>query len=415
MNSRKRGVAAGKSAAGTGLRRRAILLAATAATALLVGSGTALAGDLSCRLEPWGDSVCSDEFTPSADSDTIIGSIVGDIISGEGGNDRLYGNGDDDRINGGEGNDLITGNEGPDQIFAGDGDDDVDGGVGVDEIGGSAGNDVLKGQEDDDKVWAGEGDDTIHAGEGADFSYGDGGNDYVYGGDGDDDFSGKWGNDRLFGEGGNDTFSGGDEAGNDLMDGGSGNDHLSFYRAAGGDFYPQEDKGYDEFLGGYDDDTIYAKDGNLFPAPVPSVGELVDCGPGYDKAYIDYDPKSPDSYKSDRTVNCEVVVKPHSPPPPPPTNTRPIITDCFPADEARIKDKTPRIRCTVTDSQTEMQESAIRLYLDGRAKSFTYSSATDGLSYASRPLKPGRHTVKVTAKDPESLTATKSLSFYVKR
>ena len=82
--------------------------------------------------------------------------------------------------------------------------------------------------------------------------------------------------DTIFGLGGNDTLLGG--AGDDVIYGGAGNDIIT-----GG-------AGADRLYGGPGSDTIYAVDNER---------DIVDCGPGNDRAVVD---------AVDKTVNCEVVV-----------------------------------------------------------------------------------------------------------
>jgi hypothetical protein len=69
----------------------------------------------------------------------------------------------------------------------------------------------------------------------------------------------------------------------------------------------------------------------------------------------------------------------------------------------------------VTDKETNLQASDVKLYVAGRAKTFSYSAGTDKLTRKSSELKPGSHAVKVVAKDVGSLTATKSWNFKVVR
>jgi len=95
---------------------------------------------------------------------------------------------------------------------------------------------------------------------------------YLAGGGHDDVIFGMGGNDTLLGGAGDDRIYGG--PGNDIITGGSGADHL---------------------YGGPGSDTIYAADGER---------DVVDCGPGKDRAVVD---------AVDATVNCEVVVTPPSP------------------------------------------------------------------------------------------------------
>jgi Ca2+-binding RTX toxin-like protein len=95
---------------------------------------------------------------------------------------------------------------------------------------------------------------------------------YLAGGGHDDVIFGLGGNDTLLGGAGDDRIYGG--PGGDVITGGSGADHL--YGRGGSD-------------------TIFAADGER---------DIVDCGPGNDRAVVD---------SVDKTVNCEVVVTPKSP------------------------------------------------------------------------------------------------------
>ena len=91
---------------------------------------------------------------------------------------------------------------------------------------------------------------------------------YLAGGGHDDTIFGLGGNDTLLGGAGDDAIYGG--AGNDVITGGSGADHL---------------------YGGPGSDTIYAVDGER---------DIIDCGPGNDRAVVD---------SVDKVVDCEVVVR----------------------------------------------------------------------------------------------------------
>jgi Right handed beta helix region len=96
-------------------------------------------------------------------------------------------------------------------------------------------------------------------------------------------------------------------------------------------------------------------------------------------------------------------------------DTAPKITPLSPNPGSKTKDRTPRIKAKVTDSQTDLAKGDITLRLDGNNKgSFSYSASSDQLSFRSKKLKEGRkHTVKVTATDG-SLSSSKSWKFTVK-
>ncbi len=97
-------------------------------------------------------------------------------------------------------------------------------------------------------------------------------------------------------------------------------------------------------------------------------------------------------------------------------NTAPTVTNLSPVPNSTTSDRTPTIKATVTDKETNLQKSNIKFFLDGQEKTgFTYSASTDRLSFTpASALKAGTHTAKVVATDPLSLSTTKSWSFTVK-
>jgi hypothetical protein len=99
-------------------------------------------------------------------------------------------------------------------------------------------------------------------------------NDYLAGGGGNDTISGLGGNDTIKGGSGDDVLNGGD--GNDVIDGGNGADRI---------------------LGAKGSDTLFAVDGER---------DVIDCGPGVDRVYVD---------PIDVVKNCEVVTTPVAPAP----------------------------------------------------------------------------------------------------
>lgn len=97
-------------------------------------------------------------------------------------------------------------------------------------------------------------------------------------------------------------------------------------------------------------------------------------------------------------------------------NTPPTITNVRPAPGSRTRDTTPVISATVRDAQTDLRENNVSLFIDGRQIArtrFVYNPDTDRLSYQSGRLARGVHRVKITAKDPEGLTAAKTWGFQV--
>jgi hemolysin type calcium-binding protein/WD40 repeat protein len=97
----------------------------------------------------------------------------------------------------------------------------------------------------------------------------------IYGSPRGDYLAGGGHDDRIYGLGGNDTILGG--AGDDLIYGGVGNDVIT------------PGAGADRVFAGPGSDTIFAADGER---------DVIDCGPGRDRAVVD---------PVDKTVGCEVV------------------------------------------------------------------------------------------------------------
>ena len=96
-------------------------------------------------------------------------------------------------------------------------------------------------------------------------------------------------------------------------------------------------------------------------------------------------------------------------------NTAPTVTNLSPPPNSTTSDRTPTIKATVTDKETNLQKSNIQFFLDGQAKTgFAYSASTDRLSFTpASALKAGTHTAKVVATDASGLSTTKSWSFKV--
>lgn len=96
-------------------------------------------------------------------------------------------------------------------------------------------------------------------------------------------------------------------------------------------------------------------------------------------------------------------------------NTRPRVTRPKPAPNSKVRDTTPRISAVVTDAESPLRPADVKLYVDGRAKAFSYDASSGALTHGSGKLRPGTHTVKVTARDPQGLAATTSWKFQVLR
>lgn len=124
---------------------------------------------------------------------------------------------------------------------------------------GRAGIDIITGSPRGDLIRGRPGDDVLFGLAGADCLSGERGHDQLDGGNGSDRIDGGSGDDRLKGDGGNDRIVGG--------------------------------RGRNRYSGGTGNDTIYARNGRA---------EIVECGPGRDRAKVD---------RNDRTRRCERVTR----------------------------------------------------------------------------------------------------------
>ncbi len=96
-------------------------------------------------------------------------------------------------------------------------------------------------------------------------------------------------------------------------------------------------------------------------------------------------------------------------------NAPPTITSPRPTPNSTTTDRTPAIRAKVTDEQTELAKSNIKLFLDDqRNTAFSYAQDTDRLSFTpASDLSLGIHEVKIVATDEAGLKKTKTWSFTV--
>jgi len=95
-------------------------------------------------------------------------------------------------------------------------------------------------------------------------------------------------------------------------------------------------------------------------------------------------------------------------------NTAPVILGLRP--KGKIRDRTPIISATVRDDETELTETQIELYIDGRLKQgFSYDQVEDKLTYKSGKLSYRRHRVQVVADDGQGLQETRTWTFKVVR
>jgi Ca2+-binding RTX toxin-like protein len=122
--------------------RRAVLLLATTALALIAAGGIALAATLiTCTTNPCDGTT---------DDDVIIGTVGAETINGKAGNDEISARDANDTLNGEDGNDTMHGELGDDRLNGGDGPDQLFGEIGTDRLNGGAGNDTLDGGPETD-------------------------------------------------------------------------------------------------------------------------------------------------------------------------------------------------------------------------------------------------------------------------
>jgi thermitase len=95
-------------------------------------------------------------------------------------------------------------------------------------------------------------------------------------------------------------------------------------------------------------------------------------------------------------------------------NTPPVIRRVRP--RSKIGDRTPIIRATIRDNETDLIKENIRLYLNGnRKRTFRYARSEDELSYASGKRSYGRHTVRISVRDERGLEETRVWRFRIVR
>lgn len=95
-------------------------------------------------------------------------------------------------------------------------------------------------------------------------------------------------------------------------------------------------------------------------------------------------------------------------------NTAPTISSIRPAPASKTRDRTPLLSATARDAQTDLSNAG--LFVDGRRISTSYyNTSTDRLTYTANRLSYGSHKVKVTARDAQGATATKTWGFRVVR
>ncbi len=92
------------------------------------------------------------------------------------------------------------------------------------------------------------------------------------------------------------------------------------------------------------------------------------------------------------------------------TDTAPRVSGFSPT--GTVSDSTPTIRANVVDLQGPLAQDdpTVRVHGDPRG-SFSYDPNSGILSLAGGRMEEGRHSVRITAADPQNLTASKGWTF----
>ncbi|MDP9477123.1 MAG: hypothetical protein M3R38_15825 [Actinomycetota bacterium] len=238
--------------------RRATLLLAMVAAALLVGGGAAWAITKDCpTIEPcYGTS----------DDDVMHGNGKANHLYGLGGEDRLYAYaGIGDTLNGGKGDDQLHGARGWDIYVFNDGwgedsvfdpDVEISSLLNFRSVSTPVSIDLVPKSSTLVRAWSGTNRVFTPTNSRIDDAIGGRANDVIVGHDLQNLLSGQQGNDRIYGR-----------AGRDQLVGGEGEDKL--YGGSGGDDFLQGDSG---------DDVFFAKDGEV---------DSIFCGEGVDTVHKD--------------------------------------------------------------------------------------------------------------------------------
>ncbi len=95
----------------------------------------------------------------------------------------------------------------------------------------------------------------------------------------------------------------------------------------------------------------------------------------------------------------------------------PTVSGMYPRNASTTTDVTPTIKATVGDNLTNLQKANMKLYVNGVLISptkYSYSAATDVLTYNSPKLAKGKKTVKIVATDEAGNVRTASWYFTIK-
>ena len=147
-------------------------------------------------------------FAPAVVACALVTAAVAAaaVIIGTPGDDVLRGTPEGDRISALAGNDAVYARGGGDDVRAGAGNDGVRAADGSDLAYGGRGDDIVAGGDGNDRLYGGSDSDQVLGGNGDDRAAGNKGADAVSGNDGNDSLFGGWGPDRVFGGSGNDVL-----------------------------------------------------------------------------------------------------------------------------------------------------------------------------------------------------------------
>jgi hypothetical protein len=99
------------------------------------------------------------------------------------------------------------------------------------------------------------------------------------------------------------------------------------------------------------------------------------------------------------------------------SNSNPKISGEQPKPGKKVKVRKPAIRAVVSDEETNLDKSDIKLFVDNQEKTnFNYNRETDRLKYRPpRKLSFGTHKVRISATDEQQSTTTETWRFKVQR
>lgn len=127
----------------------------------------------------------------------------------------------------------------------------------------------------------------------------------------------------------------------------------------------------------------------------------------------DLGPEGEDNFYGHGLVNAAAAVGSRLRPPP---NTAPRISSPRPAPGSTTKARRPEINAVIRDAQTDLEKKNLTLILDGKKRSsFKYDTGRDMLSYKpAGKLAPGKHAVKVIARDGRGKSDAQQWTFEIK-